>query len=101
MHKIEGQAPPKSLPKIWGDYNACGLSGDENDNCIYSLDRETLDSLVNQSIKLVFVYEDDTNESGQPEVFGYVCELEEVEGFISNWRAKPDLSTWYRGPKMW
>ena len=98
---IEGKAPPQNIPVIWGDYNAIGLSGDADDNCIYSLHRDELEKLGAIEGKVFFVYEDDLDDNNQPEVFGYVCTLEKIEGFISSWRARPDEKTWYRGPKNW
>ena len=101
MSTIEGNPPPKELPKIWGDFNARGLSGQKNDDCIYSLHRKELTKLIELQVTLAFVYEDDEDEIGNPEVFGFVCELQKIDGFISPWRAKPIKGTWYRGPKTW
>ena len=98
---IEGKAPPPCLVKIWGDYNAVGLSGEADDNCIYSLDRKTLEEISPHEGVRLFVYMDDTADDGSDEVFGFVCVLEEVVGYNSNWRARPDESTWYRDPKSW
>ena len=101
MSDVEGNPPRSDIPVIWGDYNAVGLSDEANDNCIYSLHRETLKTLnVVEGMEL-FVFDDDTNENGQPEVFGYVCILEKVEWFAGEWRARPMKDTWYRGPKTW
>lgn len=97
----EGLPPSNDIPVIWGDYNAIGLSGDSDDSCIYSLDREVLASLDAEEGKLLFVYEDDLDENDQPEIFGYVCKLEKIEWSPDCWRARPDESTWYRGPKPW
>lgn len=101
MRAVVGKPPLEELPKIWGDFNARGLSGQDSDDCIYSLDRVELAKLVELKVTFAFVYEDDEDESGNPEVFGFVCELQEIEGFISKWRAKPIKDTWYRGPKTW
>jgi hypothetical protein len=98
---IEGNPPPKSVPVIWGDYNAVGLSGEIDDKCIYSLHRDALAKFGAEEGKLFFVYEDDLDDDNQPEIFGYVCKLEKVEWVTDLWRARPDETTWYRGPKTW
>ena len=101
MPGIEGQPPNDQVPIIWGDYNAIGLSGEPDDNCIYSLHRERLAELKPTEGLRVFVYEDDVTDNGDPEVFGYVCVLEEIDWATSRWRARPEESTWYRGPNFW
>ena len=98
---IEGSPPPKTIQVIWGDYNSIGLSGDPDDNCIYSLHRDALNTIDVFEGKIVFVYDDDLDENNNPEVFGYVCTLEKIKGFVSEWRARPKENTWYRGPKNW
>jgi hypothetical protein len=30
---------PSDFPPLWCDFNACGLSGRQDDNCYYSLDK--------------------------------------------------------------
>ncbi len=97
----EGSPPEDELPKVWGDYNAFGLSAEDDDNCIYSLHRDQLTALSPNHGMKVFVYDDDIAEDGSEEVFGYVCKLERVEWAVGGWRARPDESTWYRGPKSW
>ena len=97
----EGKPPPQDIPVIWGDYNAIGLSGEPDDDCIYSLHRDVLVRLGAEEGKILFVYEDDLDDNNQPEIFGYVCKLEKVEWATGNWRARPDEATWYRGPKTW
>lgn len=97
----EGVPPPENIPVLWGDYNVVGLSGEEGDNCIYSLHKVGLEKLLPYEGMLVFVYDDDVNENEEPEVFGYVCSLESVTGFNSSWRARPNEATWYRGPQTW
>lgn len=95
---MEGTPPPKELPIIWCDFNACGLSGAEDDDCYYSLHREKLSELVPVEKMEVFIYDDDLDEEGNPEVFGFVAKLERISGFNSEWRARPNKNTWYRGP---
>ncbi len=98
---IEGKAPPTNIQPIWGDYNAFGLSDEEDDNCIYSLERTFFEEKEASEGMRVFVYMDDIGDDGEPEIFGYVCSLERIEGFVSEWRARPFQETWYRGPKTW
>ena len=98
---IEGKPPPDDIPVIWGDYNAVGLSGVANDNCIYSLHRDVLATLNAAEGMVLFVYDYDIDEYGAPEIFGYVCKLERVEWATGRWRARPDEKRWYRGPKTW
>ena len=63
---IEGTPPPKNIPVIWGDYNAIGLSGEADDNCIYSLHRDVLKKIDPKEGEIVFVYEDDLDEKDNP-----------------------------------
>ncbi len=99
---MEGKPPPMNIPHIWCDFNACGFSGDSDDNCYYSLDKETLNELNPTEGVVVFIYDDDLSDDGQPEIFGFVATLE-INPFEcpSKWRARPDKETWYRGPCPW
>lgn len=99
--QTEGSPPPKDIPVIWADYNAVGLSEESGDNCIYSLHRDRLKELKPKEGTVVFIYDDDVDDNGNPEIFGYIATLEKISGFISPWRARPDETTWYRGPKTW
>ena len=101
MANTEGVPPASDIPAIWGDYNAVGLSGEEGDDCIYSLHRDRLSELGPEEGLVIFVYEDDVDDDGNPEVFGFVCALERVEWATGGWRARPVSGTWYRGPKTW
>lgn len=93
MSDIEGNLPPNGMPVIWGDYNAIGLSGEKDDNCIYSLNRERISGLAPVKGMKIFVYENDIDENGKSEIFGFVCTLEKVEWAVSSWRARPDENT--------
>lgn len=93
------KVPSSEIRAILGDYNARGWSGEEGDDCIYILHRETLEYLEPYGGMHVFVYDDDINDDGEPEVFGYICRLEKVVGYSVEWRAKPIQDSWYRGPK--
>ncbi|MEH6443556.1 MAG: hypothetical protein V7784_06630 [Oceanospirillaceae bacterium] len=86
---IEVNPPPENIPIIWGDYNAIGLSGESDDNCIYSLHREALSGFKAEEGKAFFVYEDDLDDNDQPEIFGYVCKLEKVAWATGNCSASP------------
>ena len=99
MSQSNRKESSSEIQALWGDYNARGWSGEEDDDCIYSLHRNTLEQLVPYDGKRVFVYDDDINENGEPEVFGYIFRLEKVAGYSSEWRAKPIHDSWYRGPK--
>ena len=98
---MEGSLPSKSIPTIWCDFNACGLSGEEGDNCYYSLHRDKLKELNPEEGLVVFIYDDDLDDDNNPEIFGYVATLEKITGFNSDWRARPKEHTWYRGPAPW
>ena len=52
----EATPPEDQTLVIWGDYNTVGLSGEEDDNCIYSLDREALDSIDVKEGKTFFIF---------------------------------------------
>ena len=94
---IEGMPPPFNLPHIWCDFNAWGLSDEENDYCYYSLHREEFESLPPREGLLIFIWD----ESDETEIIGYVATLEKTTKFHTGWRARPDKATWYRGPKTW
>lgn len=98
---MEGKSPPKSIPIIWCDFNAFGLSGEEDDNCYYSLHREKLGEIGPKEGTVNFIYDDDLDDNGKPEIFGFIATLEKVNGFNSEWRDRPDKNTWYRGPVLW
>jgi hypothetical protein len=94
---IEGSPPSSSIQKIWCDFNAFGLSDEENDNCYYSLHREEFAALPPQEGLEIFIWDD----SDETEVIGYVAKLEKTDKFHTGWRARPDEQTRYRGPKLW
>jgi len=94
--------PDLSIPQLWCDFNAWGLSGEANDNCYYSLHREELGRIGSPSGARVFIYDDDIADDGQPEVFGCVAVLEPVSfRGKAHIRARPVAGPWYRGPKFW
>ena len=98
---MEGNAPPKDLPAISADFNAIGWSGEENDNCCYSLHCEKLKEISPREGMRIFIYDDDIDEDGKPEIFGCVAILEKIDDLSARWRARPIESTWFRGTALW
>jgi hypothetical protein len=99
---IEGVAPPSSIPLLWCDFNAHGLSGEPGDECYYSLHRDELEKLNPTNGMLVFIYDDDLSRDKKPEIMGYIATLEQVTFRNAlHWRACPDKTTCYRGPAPW
>lgn len=96
-----GYPPNKNIPVIWADFNAIGLSNEDSDNCCYSLHTDTLQKISPYEGMKVFIYDDDINDQGKAEIFGYIATLEMIVGFNSDWRARPDEKTLYRGPAPW
>ena len=92
--------PSPSVPPLRCDFNACGWSGEPEDNCYYSLHREMLERLNPSAGVQVFIYDDDISDNGAPEVFGCVARLEPVLARGQpHFRARPISGPWYRGPK--
>jgi hypothetical protein len=100
-HIIEGVLPPTNMPRVIGDYNARGLSGDASDDCIYWLDADMIARAGATIGSLMFVYEIDEATDGSAEVFGFVCSLERVPWAADRWRGRPHGDTWYRGAPPW
>jgi hypothetical protein len=92
--------PDPTIPPLRCDFNACGWSGEPDDNCYYSLYRDELARLNPPSGKQVYIYDDDISDEGQPEVFGCTATIEHVHlrgrPYV---RARPTTGPWYRGPK--
>jgi hypothetical protein len=80
----------RSLPKLWCDLNACGLSGEAGDNCYYGLHREQLAALQPREGMKVFVWDWSDDKS----VIG--CEAF-LEKYSNLWRARPIDETWFQG----
>jgi len=92
--------PSPLIQPLSCDFNACGWSAEPNDNCYYSLDRETLAKLNPATGIHVFIYDDDISDSGESEIFGCIASLESVViGDRPYIRARPLPGPWYRGPK--
>lgn len=75
------------LPRIWCDFNACGLSGEPGDDCFYVFDMKGLGPT--EGMRLC-VYDDD----GDGDVIG--CEAR-LERWGDSWRLRPDDGTWFKG----
>lgn len=71
-----------SLPALWCDFNACGLSGLPGDNCYYSMKSDTLAALTNCGRLRVFGYMEDSEN----EFAGVAIQLER---YREGWRARP------------
>ena len=99
---IEGTPPPIELPRAECDFNACGLSGESDDNCYYVIYANDLARLQPQQGVRFFAYVLDQADDGSPEVFGYIAGLERYDwGHSAGWRARPVKGSWYRGPAPW
>jgi hypothetical protein len=85
---MKSELPSRSLPKLWCDLNACGLSGEPGDNCYYALHREQLAALSPVEGMRVFIW-----DWSDPELFvGCEALLERLD---DQWRARPVDETWY------
>lgn len=87
------QLPETLPPRVGCDFNACGWSGEEDDDCFYVLDREDLRALpASDGLRvLLFEWEDP----------GCVLAcLATLETWGGGWRARP-RSGFYSGPTPW
>jgi len=82
------ELPSRSLPKLWCDLNACGLSGEPDDNCYYALHREQLAELQPVAGMRVFIWDWSDSEL-------FVGREALLERFDDRWRARPVDETWY------
>jgi hypothetical protein len=55
MKKLELSS--RSIPKLYCDLNACGWSGEPDDNCYYALHREQLAALKLVASMRVFIWD--------------------------------------------
>jgi len=102
MTEYTNVAPDLSIQPLWCDFNACGWSGEANDNCYYALHREQLARILSPEGVSVFIYDDDISDDGSHEVFGCVAVLEAVTyRGAAHIRARPSNGPWYRGKKFW
>ncbi len=94
MDKISATDLPDPLPPpLWCDFNACGWSGEPDDNCYYVLDRRALDALPARVGLEVFIW----GETDETTIIGCVARLEQ---FDDGWRARP-VSNFYVGAPLW
>ena len=71
---LMGNTPVNTdLPRVWCDFNECGISGEPGDYCFYSFDRAGLESLPPLPGLRVFAYE---NLGDGEEMFGCDAILE-------------------------
>jgi hypothetical protein len=89
------ELPTPLPPRLACDLNACGWSGEPDDDCLYVLDMEALASLPARAGAKVFLFDWEDRESDL--IVGCVAQL---ETFGDTWRARP-LSGWYHGPIPW
>src|SRR5882724_8162331 len=84
---MKSELPPRSLPKLNCDLNACGLSGEPDDDCYYGLDWKHLATLQPVVGMRLFVWDWSNSEL----IIG--CEAL-LERFDDRWRARPIAETW-------
>ncbi len=88
---------PSKFPAVWCDFNACGWSGQSDDDCYYVLDKKRLEELKATAGMRVFLYDDDIID-GRPGVVGIDAELIEDRGSLI---ARPLEETFYSGLRFW
>jgi hypothetical protein len=84
------------VPKIWCDFNACGLSGEADDFCFYSFDRHIFYELPPETGLRVFIWD----YSDEEEIIAFEATLEPFPDHVTGWRARPDEEKFYRGPVL-
>ena len=87
---MRSEPPDFSLPRVWCDFNACGWSGEPDDDCYYVFDKQEVAALQPAEGMKVFIYDD----NGDGTIIG--CEAR-LEIFRDSWRMRPDKSTWFEG----
>jgi hypothetical protein len=89
--------PDPALPRVWCDFNACGWSDEDGDDCFYSLHREQLAALPPEAGRQILIWD----HSDEVSVIAVVAILEpfRLHPVASGWRARPLRETWYEGPK--
>ena len=85
---MKSELPSRSLPRLWCDLNACGLSGEPDDNCYYALHKEQLPALQPKVGMRVFIWDWSDSEL----IIGREASLER---FNNSWRARPTDETWF------
>jgi hypothetical protein len=90
MSPSSGGSLDVNLPRIGCDFNAFGLSEEQEDRCFYSFDRTQLDllrSLVGARVVL-FAFDAESEITA--------CEAV-VEPWRSGWRGEPQKTFWFCG----
>ena len=88
-----GRAPTQpAAAENLGDLNACGWSGEADDDCYYALAPDALAALPAQAGLEVFVYD----TSDEAEILGFVARLER---FRDGWRARPISGLYVEQPQ--
>jgi hypothetical protein len=79
-----------SLPRIGCDFNAFGLSDENDDTCFYSFDRSQINILPALTGATIILFDYDS----EAEIVA--CEAI-LERFRTGWREEPEHSFWYCG----
>ncbi len=79
-----------SLPALWCDFNACGLSGVPGDKYYYNMKSDTLAALTSSDRLQAFGYMEDSEK----EFSGIAIQLER---YRDGWRARPIGDTFVYG----
>ena len=96
MHFIGREELPSPLPpRVWCDFNACGWSGAEDDDCYYQLDAADIDAIQRNEGTTVLLY--DWEDDEETEVLVRVGRLEFWQHRL---RARP-VGGFYSGPRPW
>jgi hypothetical protein len=88
--KMHSQTPNAALPRVQCDFNACGWSGEQDDDCYYVFDKEALAELGPfDGMRLLAI-----DDEGDGEVIGCEGRLELCH---DSWRIRPVEGSWFRG----
>ncbi|MDB5388350.1 MAG: hypothetical protein JWM11_3996 [Planctomycetaceae bacterium] len=82
--------PARNLPRIWCDFNACGWSGQPDDNCYYVVDLTAVSAHSLADGARLVLWDDE----GEGQV---ICCEGQLELFNEKWRVRPVADTWFRG----
>jgi hypothetical protein len=88
--RFTSEPPSHSLPKVSCDLNACGWSGENDDNCYYAFDKEQFAALPPSVGMRLFIWDWSDSES----IVGCEAILEQAR---DGWRARPIDGTWFEG----
>lgn len=89
------QLPTPLPPRVWCDFNACGWSGDPDDDCYYVLNSDDLRAACASDglSVLLFDWDDDTETQ-------VLARLAQLESYRGRWRARPRAG-FFVGPTPW